>query len=234
MWETVVHIRTWKNTITLVYRRRSTWRPFSTHVTGGAQRDVWPWQCMCPCIICFLDVHLVCHGGGLTTKCRQPLWIRSQKVCVSGPMFIWLFSLFWWVLPPLKRFDPFLTPCLLSSVISVYVSRLPVHSQGMLALETQNFEWYSLPKPPKLVSDTGSCQRMRCDIVLTLKILGRYFSCWNVVSERVGTWFGGLKADIESVNICKSKKIWGGGELRSKLVNRLSNFAYRYSYTQYQ
>ena len=27
-----------------------------------------------PYSICFLDVYLVCHGGGLTTKGLQPLW----------------------------------------------------------------------------------------------------------------------------------------------------------------
>ena len=36
---------------------------------------------------------------------------RTQKVHVSGPMFIGLFFLFLWVLPPLKIF--FLTPCII-------------------------------------------------------------------------------------------------------------------------
>ena len=31
-------------------------------------------QRLCPYSICFLDVYLVCHGGGLATKRRQPLW----------------------------------------------------------------------------------------------------------------------------------------------------------------
>ena len=61
---------------------------------------------VCPYSICFLDLYFVCHGGGLTTKRRQSLWTRvgyiSQKVCVSGPMFIGLFFLL--VLPPLKIF----------------------------------------------------------------------------------------------------------------------------------
>ena len=30
---------------------------------------------------------------------------RTQKVCISGPMFIGIFLLFCWVLPPFKIFD---------------------------------------------------------------------------------------------------------------------------------
>ena len=63
--------------------RCSTRRPFMTLIIGGAQCDVLPWQCiplpfdsrfirLCSYAICFLDVYLVCHGGGLTTKHRQP------------------------------------------------------------------------------------------------------------------------------------------------------------------
>ena len=37
---------------------------------------------------------------------------RSQEVCISRPMFIGNFFLFWWVLLPLKIFDTFLTPCI--------------------------------------------------------------------------------------------------------------------------
>ena len=67
---------------TLVHRRCSIWRPFMILVIGGAQtwrpsivirpsvlrQQLWPYS------ICFLDVYLVSHGGGLTTKRRQPLW----------------------------------------------------------------------------------------------------------------------------------------------------------------
>ena len=35
---------------------------------------------------------------------------RTRKVWICGPMFIGLIFLFWWVLPPLKIFETFLTP----------------------------------------------------------------------------------------------------------------------------
>ena len=39
---------------------------------------------------------------------------RTKKVCISGHMFIALFLLFWWVLPPLKIVDTSLTLCIYS------------------------------------------------------------------------------------------------------------------------
>ena len=56
-------------------------RPVALHLfIGGAQRDVRPWHCiplpfavLCQYNICFLDVYLVSHEGGLSTKRRKPL-----------------------------------------------------------------------------------------------------------------------------------------------------------------
>ena len=61
---------------------------------------------MCNCILLMLWYVLPL----LTILCTFALSYyeqvyKSQKVCISGPMFIELFSLFWWVLPPLKIFD---------------------------------------------------------------------------------------------------------------------------------
>ena len=55
-------------------------------------------------VFCFLDVYPVFHGGGLTTKRRQPLWIRvqiSESTCFRTHVH-WTFFLFWWVLPTIK------------------------------------------------------------------------------------------------------------------------------------
>ena len=107
-------------TCTLVHRRRSTWRPFMTVVIGAAQCDVRTWQCI---LLPFVNdcAHTVFVSSTFTLSVTetdsQPNVVghygqvyRSQKVCVSKPMFIELFfSLFWWVLPPLEFRHLFLT-----------------------------------------------------------------------------------------------------------------------------
>ena len=48
----------------------------------------------------------------------------SQKVCVSGLVIIGLlFFVFWWVLPPLKIFFTFLTPCIHGVPLIIRLSR---------------------------------------------------------------------------------------------------------------
>ena len=42
------------------------------HPSALRQR-LWPYSS------CFLDIYLVCYGGGLTTKRRQPLWTSIQN-----------------------------------------------------------------------------------------------------------------------------------------------------------
>ena len=49
------------------------WQPQSIAMHPSALR-----QRLCPYSICFLDVYPVCHGGGLATKCRKPLWTSVQ------------------------------------------------------------------------------------------------------------------------------------------------------------
>ena len=65
---------------------------------------------------------------------------RTHKVCVSGPIFIGLFFLHWWVLKPLKIFDTLAT-CIVHSfsgtIISIYwnnESKIPLlnHSKSFL------------------------------------------------------------------------------------------------------
>ena len=69
-------------------------------------------QQLCIYNICFLDVYLVCHGGGLTTKRRQLLWTSVQillSMHFRTHVYYTFFFLFWWVLPALKIFDTFNT-----------------------------------------------------------------------------------------------------------------------------
>ena len=54
------------------YRWCSTWRPSIAMHPSALRQRLWPYS------ICFLDVYLVCHGDGLTTKRRQPLWTSVQ------------------------------------------------------------------------------------------------------------------------------------------------------------
>ena len=57
--------------------------------------------------ICTTTSHNIGHLFLITmNKCAE------LKVCVSGPMFIGLLFLFWWVVPPLKLLDTFLTLCI--------------------------------------------------------------------------------------------------------------------------
>ena len=90
------------------YRRCSIWCPsMAMHAFALRQR-------LCQYSICFLYVYLVCHGGGLHNQMSSATMNKCtdlRKYYVSRPMYSGLFSLFWWVLPPLKIFDSFLTPC---------------------------------------------------------------------------------------------------------------------------
>ena len=91
-----------------------------TLVIGGAQRDVRPWQCFplplgndCAHAVFVFSIFTL----SVTEADSQPNVVShyeqvyiTQKVCISGLMFITLFFLlFWWVLPPLKILDTFLT-----------------------------------------------------------------------------------------------------------------------------
>ena len=91
---------------TLVHVRRSTWCPCMTVITGGAQSDIRPWQCI-PLPFSNDCAHTVFVSSmftlSVTEANSQPNVVShygqvyiSQKVCVSGPMFIGLFFLFWW------------------------------------------------------------------------------------------------------------------------------------------
>ena len=88
-----------------------------TLVIGGAKPDVRPYQCI-PVPFGSHCVHTVFVSSMFTLFVMeaksQPNVVnhygqvyRSQKVCVSGSMFIGPLFLFWWVLPPLKIFDTF-------------------------------------------------------------------------------------------------------------------------------
>ena len=92
------------------------------HPSGLRQR-------LCPYSICFLDVYLVCHGGELTTKRRQPLWtsvqISESTVCISGPMFITVY--FFLVLvgtTTSQNIRHFLAPCICSYFMISLENRL--------------------------------------------------------------------------------------------------------------
>ena len=89
-------------------RRCSTWRPSIAMHQSALRQRLWPYS------ICFLDVYLVCHGGGLTTKRRQPLWTSVHiSECMHFRTHVY-WTLFLWVLPPLKIFETnFLTSCIL-------------------------------------------------------------------------------------------------------------------------
>ena len=92
-----------------------------TLVIRGAQREGRPRKCiplpfgsslirLCPYSICFLDAYLVCHGAGLTTKCRQQLWTSkqiSESMRFRTHVYWTFFILFWWLLQPLKIFDTY-------------------------------------------------------------------------------------------------------------------------------
>ena len=92
-----------------------------TLVIGGAQCDVLPWQCI-PLPFGNDCAHTVGVTSMFTLSVAetdsQPNISRygqvyiSQKVCVSGPMFMGLFFIFCFVLPPLKKLDTFLTLCI--------------------------------------------------------------------------------------------------------------------------
>ena len=94
-----------------------------TLLTEGAQYNVRPWQCI-PLPFGNDCAHTVFVSSMFTlsvteadsrTKRHHPLW---TNVHISESMSFrthahWSFSLFWWVLPPLKVFDTFLTRCIL-------------------------------------------------------------------------------------------------------------------------
>ena len=75
--------------------------------------------------ICFLDVYLVYHGGGLTTKRRQPLW---TSVHISESMrfrthVYWTFFLVFVCTNTSQNIRHFLTLC-------IYTVRTKIYSTG--------------------------------------------------------------------------------------------------------
>ena len=63
--------------------------------------------------ICFLDVYLVCHGGGLNNQTSTSTMVKCtdlRKYAFSVACLLDFFFLFWCVQSPLKIFDTFLHP----------------------------------------------------------------------------------------------------------------------------